>query len=76
MVGDLHLPVVEAGVEALTGDQVGVRPLLDDPAMIDHGDAVGPADRGQPVGDDERHAAAHQALERLHQHGFGQGVER
>ena len=33
---------------------------LDDAAVLEHQDHVGIADRRQPVGDDERRAAAHQ----------------
>ena len=32
-------------------------PELDDAAVVDHGYAIGPHRRGQPVGDDDRGAA-------------------
>ena len=34
-----------------------MRAALDDPALVDHQDAVGAHDRAEPVGDDERRAA-------------------
>ena len=37
-----------------------MRALLDDPAVLEHDDAPGLADRRQPVGDDDRGAAGQQ----------------
>ena len=40
-----------------------MRAELDDPAGLEHGDAIGRANGGEPVGDDEGGAALHQAFE-------------
>ena len=45
------------GVAAVEGEQLVVRAELDDAPAVEHGDAVGVADRRQAVGDDERGAA-------------------
>ena len=50
-LGELRL--VERGVGARRGQQLGVGALLDDPARLHHQDQVGVADRREPVGDDE-----------------------
>ena len=49
--GELRL--VEVGVEAARGEQLGVAAALDDAAVVDDEDLVGAAHRRQPVGDDE-----------------------
>ena len=42
---------------AARGHQLVVRAALDDPAVVEHDDHVGAADRREPVRDDERRAA-------------------
>ena len=44
--------------------QLVVRALLDDPAVLEHDDQVGVADRREPVRDDERRAAREQLAQR------------
>ena len=41
-----------------------MRALLDDPAVLEHDDQVGVADRREAVGDDERGPAVQEAAER------------
>src|SRR5439155_11896793 len=50
----LHeLAVVQVVVEAAAGEQLLVRALLDDPAVIHHEDLVRVADRGEAMRDNE-----------------------
>ena len=49
--------------------------LLGDPAVLDHEDRVGLADRREPVGDHERGAALERGRERLLHGGLGLAVE-
>lgn len=53
----------EACVQPVRGNQRLVTPLLDHPTAIQHHDAVGPLHGGQTMGDDERRAPLHQALD-------------
>lgn len=62
VLAELH--VVERGVQAVGGQQLAVRPVLDDLAGVQHDDTVGVLHGGQPVGDDQRGAPAHQPLQR------------
>ena len=56
------------GVEAATSDEFVVCAELDDPPTVEHGDAVGIADRRQSVGDDDRRPSAQRRFQgRLHQ---------
>ena len=57
-------------------EQLVVRALLHQLAVVQHHDQVGVADRGQAVGDHERGAAHHQVVERVEDHGLGLGVDR
>ena len=52
LVGELG--VVEVGVQAAGGQQLGMRAALGDPALVDDQDLVGFPDGGQPVRDDQR----------------------
>ena len=64
-LGDLLGPVaVEARVEPAARDQLLVRALLDDLAVLEHDDQVGVADRREPVRDHERRAAGEQTPQR------------
>src|SRR6478736_4940741 len=54
---------VHRRVEPATGDELVVRPDLDDPAAVDDGDAVGTHRRREPVSDDERGPALEQRIE-------------
>src|SRR5262245_27503574 len=49
----LELAGVQAGVEPALCQQVGVRPALDDLALVDHQDLVGVANGAEPMGDHE-----------------------
>ena len=52
LVGELG--VVQVGVQAAGGQQLGMRAALGDPALVDDQDLVGFPDGGQPVRDDQR----------------------
>ena len=52
-----HQGAVEVGVEAAGQQELVVRALLDDVAVVEHEDLVGRHDGGQPVGDHEARAA-------------------
>src|SRR3954453_10701464 len=54
----VQAPVVPAG-----GEQLGVRALLDDPAVLEHDDLAGALDRREPVGDHDRRPAGEQAAQ-------------
>ena len=55
LVGELRR--VEVVVEPAALEQLAVRAALDDPALVDDEDLVGPAHGRQPVGDDDRRPA-------------------
>src|SRR4051812_7765200 len=59
-----ELAVVELVVQAAPGEELVMRALLDDPAVVHHEDRVRVADRGESVGDHERRAPLHQACHR------------
>jgi hypothetical protein len=67
---------VQPRVVAVQGQQLGVRAALDDAALVHHQDDVGALDGGQAVGDHQRGAAAHDAVERGLDVALGFGVER
>src|SRR5438105_11669739 len=59
--GYFRSPVaVQVRVEALAGEQLFVRSLLDDPAVLEHDDQIGVADRRQAVRDHESGPAVQQ----------------
>ena len=66
----------EPRINAAAAHQFGVGALLDHPAVVQHHDAVRPLHRGQPVGDDQRGAAGHRALQRGLHHALALGVQR
>ncbi|WP_336203806.1 hypothetical protein [Nonomuraea sp. LPB2021202275-12-8] len=53
----------EIGVAAAAAYQLLVITLLDDPATVQEGDAVGALDRPHPVGHHHHRPAGHQALD-------------
>src|SRR5438876_2111759 len=59
------LQLVEAIVDTARVEQLAVRALLDDAALVQHDDAIDVLDRRQAVGDDDRGPAAHQLLQRV-----------
>ncbi len=63
-------------VEAVGGDELCVRALLDDLARLHHQDAVAGEHGRQPVRDDEGGAVLHQPLERGLYQRLALGVER
>src|SRR5512143_481862 len=71
-----ELLAVQPGIQAVERDQFGVGPAFDDPAALVDQDPVGAKDRRQPVGDGDRGAALHQALECGLDQPLGYGVER
>ena len=66
----------EAGVEPVLRDEFGMAALLDHAALVDDYDPVGLQHSRQPVGNDQRRAALHQARERFLHQGFAFRVER
>src|SRR5437870_3709921 len=54
---------VEALVEAPLCQELAMRALLDDLALVDDEDSVGIEDGGKPVSDDQDRAALHQPVE-------------
>ena len=65
LLRDLGLDPHEAGVDAIGGEQFGMRALFDESAAIEGEDAVGVAERGEPMGDRDRRPAADEDGERL-----------
>ena len=59
------LQAVEPPVDAVRREQLGVASVLDDPALVQHVDAVDVLDRGQPVRDHQRGLALHQHVDAL-----------
>ena len=70
------LGLVELAVEAVLREQLVVRALLDDPAVVEHDDQVGVPHGREAVGDHERRPAHHQLVERVEDHGLGPRVDR
>src|SRR3546814_9406991 len=58
----------EAGIEPSLLDELLVSSTGDDAALVDDDDAPGLLDRGEAVGDDDRRAPGHQALQRSEEH--------
>ena len=56
--------------------QVAMRAAFDDAAVIEHQDAVGIDDAGEPVRQDQGRAPGHQAVERALDDGFVLGIDR
>ena len=48
---------------------------LDDPAIVDHQNAIGLHDRAEPMGNDKRRAARQQSFQRTLHEQFGRGVD-
>ena len=67
---------MELPVESVALEQLLVRALLDEFAVVEHEDFFRVADRGKAVRDDEGRAANHEAIERIEDHGFGFGINR
>ena len=59
-----------------SSEQLVVRPLLDDLAVLEDDDQIGIADRRQPVGDDERGAAVQEPPQRTLDLALGADVDR
>src|SRR5258707_3531760 len=59
-----ELAVVEVGVQAAAGEQFGVGALGGEPTLIQDEGLFGGQGGGQPVGDDDRGAAAQQRAAR------------
>ena len=53
----------ELGIEAVLGEEIGVGALFDDAALVEDVDAVGIADGGEAVGDDDGAAVLHEGVE-------------
>ncbi len=76
VLNPLELQPRQPRIKPVGGDQGGVGALLDDAALIHHHDAVAGQHSGEPVGDHQRGAVAHQFLQRgLHQ-GLALRIER
>src|SRR5947199_4983632 len=61
----LALAVPQAGIEAVPRQQLMVRAALDDQALIEHDDLIGPDDSGETVRDDERRTILRDSIERV-----------
>ena len=72
----LELEPVERGVAAALAQQLVVAARFDHVAVLDHEDAVGMRDRGQPVRDHQRGAALAQFGDRLLHLTLGFRIER
>ena len=66
----------EPGIGPAARHQLGVRPVLDDPPLVQHQDPVGADHARQPVGEHERGAPHHQAVERGLDERLALGVHR
>src|SRR5213593_1793839 len=74
---DLDRPVaVELCIGARAPNQLLVRSLLDNPAVVEHDDAVGASDRGQPVSDDEGRSAREEPAQALLDPALGPDIDR
>lgn len=75
MVFPQILGVVQPGVGSAPGQQLVMGPLLGNAAVLDHQDAVGGPDGGEPVGDDQGGAAPAQLVEGMLDPGFRDAVQ-
>jgi hypothetical protein len=76
VLGHVCGPVsIERRVEAAFCQQFVVRPLLDDPAVLQDDDQVGVPNRGEPVGDDEGRPAREQEPQRTLDLALGTDVD-
>src|SRR4029450_10356207 len=73
VVGELG--AVELGGAPAGAQQLGVSAPLDHPAVVEHEDGVGGADRREPVGDDQGGAARQRRRQRLLDRHLGAGVQ-
>ena len=70
-----HLDPVEPRVEPAGREQRVVRALLDDPAVVQHHDAVGPPHGREAVGDHDRRSPPHQLGDAALDHPFRLGID-
>src|SRR5262245_10517202 len=75
-VMDASLHAVERGIAPAGTDQLLVRPVLDQPALLDGDDAIRHAHGGEPVGDDQHGAARRDLLHVLLDDALALVVER
>src|SRR4051812_16586314 len=68
---DAVLDRVHASVDRVPGDQLVMAAALGDLTVSQDQDLVGPSDRREPVGDDNRRAPSHQPAERLEKRTLG-----
>src|ERR1041385_6683161 len=69
------LPLVELAVAAAEGDELVVRPALDDLAVLEDEDLIGALDRRQAVGDHERRSTTAQGAQAVADHRLALAVE-
>src|SRR5690242_9325376 len=60
-----RLPVPRPRIGAAAGEQLGMRPLFDDPAPFEQDQPVHPRNGREPVGDGDDGPALHQSFELL-----------
>ena len=72
----LHLQLIQPGVDAVPCDQLIVSAALDDFSVLQHDNAVGVADGGQAMGDDQSSPISYQSLERFLHGAFAFIIER
>src|SRR5262249_6126069 len=70
-----RLHVVELPVQAAAAQQLRLRALFHQPALIYDQDLIGTADRGEAVGDQESGPAQHQAIQGIEDYHFGLGID-
>src|ERR1700683_4381830 len=70
------LAAPHGGVAAVAGDQLAVRALLDDAAVLEHDQAVHLRDGGKTMGDGDHGLALHQGAKARLDRGFDFAVER
>lgn len=71
----LELRVVEVGVEAAFFEELAVRALFDDVALVHDEDEVGVLYCGQAVSDDKRSLVLHKLFKCLLDFDFGTGID-
>ena len=69
------MEVRQLGVQTPAGHEHTVRPLLDDAAIAENDDSIGPPYRGQTVSDDNGGSTDHEIFERFNNESLGLCVE-
>ena len=70
-----ELEIVELPIDAVPGEQLGVRSCFEDAALVHHDDEVGALDRREAVCDADGGAPHHEFLDHGLDGAFGFGIE-